>query len=221
MKNIVIGILITVIVYLFFFFKNEMKDKELVYSNNTKALTEQISIVKNKLGETSAKVTTLQATNSDLLDNIVIKDSTINRLKTLVDEYKNDIDDGGSITVLIDTVYIQKTVAISDSNTFTFKNKWIDLSGIISDSLKFNLLVNNDYSVVLGYEKDGWFRKKPYTLVTNKNPYSKIANVRSYQVVVPKPRWSFGVTGGFGVVRNGGQLESGLGVMFGINYRLL
>lgn len=220
MKNIVIGILVAVIIYLFFFFKSEIKEKETNYVNNTEALVDQIESVKNKLGEASSKITTLESENTDLILAVNSKDSSIIRLQTLVEKYKKDIDNGGSITVIHDTVEVIKTVAI-DSNTFNFKDHWVDLSGVISDSLSFNLKVNNDYSVILGYEKDGWFKRKPYTLVTNRNPYSQVSQVRSYKVTIPKPKWSVGVTGGYGLIRSNERVYSGFGLMLGVNYRLL
>lgn len=222
MKNVVIGILSAALLYLFFYSKNQARVAENTYLNNTNALTEELKQVENKLGETSYKVTTLQSENVDFLNKLETKDSTILRLKTLVKEYENDIDDGGSITVIRDTIFLSKTVAVTDSNTFNYNDRWINLNGVVTDSLKFNLGVKNDYSVVIGYESNGlWKTKTPYTLVTNKNPYSEVKAVKSFNVVVPQRKWSIGVNGGFGIIYNQGALVPGFGVMFGVNYRLL
>lgn len=222
MKNWLIATLGATVLFLYFYGKNNVNQLEKQHTNNVNALTEEVESVKNKLGEESYKVTTLESDNAELLEGIVAKDSTIARLQTLLSEYEDDIDDGGSVTVIHDTVYVDKVIAISDSNTFNYKDNWITLDGKVGDSLQFNLGIKNDYSVVIGYESNGfWKTKTPYTLVTNRNPYSEITSIKSFNVVVPQPKWSLGVTGGYGIIYNQGTLVPGVGVMFGLNYRLL
>ena len=219
------AILATALVFLFFYFKNNARNAEAQYKNNVAALTEKVRKVNNKLGEESYKVTSLTAYNTELLEHVDAKDSVVARLQQVVKEYEDDIKSGGSVTVIHDTVFIEKTVPVyvnGDTTFFNYSDNWLTLKGQITDSLDFNLGIKNDYSIVIGYESNGLFKSKtPYTLVTNKNPYSEVKAIKSFDVKIPKQKWSIGVTGGYGIIYNQNKLYPGVGVMFGINYKLL
>lgn len=225
MKNIIIGVLSVLIVYLFFFFKNEIKDNESEYLNNTQALTEQVTKVTNKLGEQSYKVTTLESDNTDLIESLNSSDSTIFRLQELIKSYKKEIKNGGSVTVFNDSIIIKDTVFVNKTDTsteFNYSNNWITLNGVIKDSLTFNLSIKNKYSVIIGYEGNGFFKSKTlYSLITNENPYSTVTSVKSYKVKLKERKWSFGITGGYGLIHSGNNIYSGFGIMLGMQYKLL
>jgi uncharacterized protein YxeA len=225
MKNIVILILSAIILYSVFFFKNEIKNNKAEYLLNTQALTENVKEVKNKLGENAYKVTTLESDNTDLIEQLKSNDSTVIRLQELISVYKKEIKNSGSVTVFNESITIKDNTPIEKTDsttTFNYSNKWISLDGSIKDSLTFNLSIINKYSVIIGYESNGFFKNKtPYSLITNENPYSIVTSIKSYKVKVKKPKWSFGVTAGYGVVQSNSKLHGGFGVMLGMQYKLL
>ena len=133
------------------------------------------------------------------------KDDTIIRLQTLVKEYKKQLHNQGSATIiqtiteydttyvtnnLLDTIYFP-TSTILDS----ISNRWISTKfGFDRGNTIFSLRVDNLYSVVIGEESRGLFRKKePFVEVTNHNPFTETAMLRTYQVTQTKhSKWGVG-----------------------------
>lgn len=220
MKDLLyIGIIVILGIVLFFSL-SEIKDKNNqneILNDNLIALESKVKETTNKLKEKSFKNKALYSTNTDLIANIKTKDKDLKRLQKLVKKYKKDLEDkGGSVTVFTDTNIINKTVIV-DTNSFIYKDNWINLSGTINDSLTFNLSTVNKYSIVIGREKTGWFKSKPYVEVTNQNPYSRVTSLKTYKVEQNEKKFNFGISAGYGIIFNNG-IKTGPGVNVGINY---
>ena len=78
--------------------------------------------------------------------------------------------------------------------------------------------VKNEYSLVVGLEPQGFLGlgvAKPFGEVTNKNPYSTVKTLKTYNVTYPKPK-RFGVGPYIGIDVTG-KASGGLSV----NYDLI
>lgn len=96
-----------------------------------------------------------------------------------------------------------------------YSDKWINYNiKTYRDSTHLKLSINNEYSVVLGYNK-----KVPFADVINYNPYSKVSILRTFQVSVPKQKsWGVGFSTGVGF---SSDLKPRPYIGIGINYNVI
>jgi len=221
-KSFILNIILTIVViFLGFRYFKALNDKKDAISN-INALNSKVVETKNKLGEVSHKTEILQTENTKLLENVNVKSKENKRLKTLVKKYKSEIKKGGSVTVFNDTIVIEKTTNVvknKDTTTFGYVDKWLSLSGIVTDSLKFKLDFKNEYSLIIGEERKTLFKKVPFALITNRNPYATITTLKTYKVKNNKKKIQIGFSAGYGIFINNG-VQLGPGVIAGINYNL-
>ena len=67
------------------------------------------------------------------------------------------------------------------------------------DSTKLDLKIKNEYSIIIGEEKDGFLKKKSFVEIINKNPYSMTESLRTYEVSQKKKKFSIGPYIGYGI----------------------
>ena len=169
------------------------------------ASQETVKYWKNKDGENMAKISVLTSTSAKAFTKIVCKDDTIKQLQKLVKKYEKQLSNSGSATIIqtiteydttyvsthqLDTIYFP-TSTILDS----VSNRWIKSRfGFVNGNTVFSLNVANDYSLVIGEESRGFFkRKETFAEVTNHNPYTTTKTLRTYQVAVQRQkRWGVG-----------------------------
>ena len=209
---------------------NRIKIKEqnnLLESLNTDLIKWK---TKDSLNHAKIQVIKTQRINDFLeLEN---KDSLILELKKEVKKHKKNITTGGnSITIFETNTNIKnssKTKIVSDTlkNYPKYKSNiniddWV-IGNVFAnkDSTKINLKIKNAYSVVIGSEKQGLFKKtKPYVEVINKNPFSETKSLRTYQVSLPKQkRFSLGISVNYGIGK-GFEFQPFIGI--GIQYNLI
>ena len=184
---------------------NNERRKRITVSNLYNSSQDTIRFWKNKNGENVARIFVLSSEKLEDFLKMKTKDDTIIRLQTLVKEYKKQLHNQGSATIiqtiteydttyvtnnLLDTIYFP-TSTILDS----ISNRWISTKfGFDRGNTIFSLRVDNLYSVVIGEESRGLFRKKePFVEVTNHNPFTKTAMLRTYQVTQTKhSKWGVG-----------------------------
>ena len=184
---------------------NNERRKRITVSNLYNSSQDTIRFWKNKNGENVARIFVLSSEKLEDFLKMKTKDDTIIRLQTLVREYKKQLHNQGSATIiqtiteydttyvtnnLLDTIYFP-TSTILDS----ISNRWISTKfGFDRGNTIFSLRVDNLYSVVIGEESRGLFRKKePFVEVTNHNPFTKTAMLRTYQVTQTKhSKWGVG-----------------------------
>lgn len=96
-----------------------------------------------------------------------------------------------------------------------YNDKWINYDiRTYQDSTHSEININNEYSVILGYDK-----KVPFADVINYNPYSTITKLRTFQVSVPKEKkWGIGLSVGAGFSYN---LVPRPYIGLGINYNII
>ena len=184
---------------------NNERRKRITVSNLYNSSQDTIRFWKNKNGENVARIFVLSSEKLEDFLKMKTKDDTIIRLQTLVKEYKRQLHNQGSATIiqtiteydttyvtnnLLDTIYFP-TSTILDS----ISNRWISTKfGFDRGNTIFSLRVDNLYSVVIGEESRGLFRKKePFVEVTNHNPFTETAMLRTYQVTQTKhSKWGVG-----------------------------
>ena len=184
---------------------NNERRKRITVSNLYNSSQDTIRFWKNKDGENVARIFVLSSEKLEDFLKMKTKDDTIIRLQTLVKEYKKQLHNQGSATIiqtiteydttyvtnnLLDTIYFP-TSTILDS----ISNRWISTKfGFDRGNTIFSLRVDNLYSVVIGEESRGLFRKKePFVEVTNHNPFTETAMLRTYQVTQTKhSKWGVG-----------------------------
>ena len=184
---------------------NNERRKRITVSNLYNSSQDTIRFWKNKNGENVARIFVLSSEKLEDFLKMKTKDDTIIRLQTLVKEYKKQLHNQGSATIiqtiteydttyvtnnLLDTIYFPN-ITILDS----ISNRWISTKfGFDRGNTIFSLRVDNLYSVVIGEESRGLFRKKePFVEVTNHNPFTETAMLRTYQVTQTKhSKWGVG-----------------------------
>lgn len=193
--------------------KNERSGR-IELQNFYNASQDTLKIWKNKDGENVATISLLSFYKAQDFIKIKTKDSTIKELQDLVKKYKKQLNNGGSSATIIHTITDYDTTYVSSihMDTIYFKtttlldsinNKWIHSRfGFINGNTTFSLSVGNSYSVVIGEDGRGLFRKKAtFAEVTNYNPYTTTKVLRTYQVGIKKQRhWGIGPNFGASIV---------------------
>lgn len=141
-------------------------------------------------------------------------------LQNLVKNYKSKLTTPGNSATNIktetkyDTSFITNTQVDSNSNycndtiNDTINNNWIHAtyqSYFRSKSERltnFSLSINQDYSVIIGEDKQGLFKpSKTFVEVFSNNPFTNIKGVKTYQVSQPRvKRLGVGPQLGYGII---------------------
>lgn len=220
-------------ILLFKYCNKKSTDKQI--TNTVNSLNDTLT----KKNDTTSSISVITTSSIKEFTELHIKDSIIQDLQKLVNQYKNKLEAGSSVTstkieTKINTVHKTKIIdlghedfvsdslaAVNDTivkflrvyPTYedSIKNEWIDYSTIINkDSAIMKLKVNNSYSTIVGVNKG-----KPFVDIINHNPYSTVTSIRSYQVTLPKPK-KWGIGGSVGVTYYSNKAQPYIGV--GLNY---
>lgn len=225
---ITIFVLFSIIMYILY---DIVKEKQK-YIDMYKQSQSELQVIKNKDGTETAKNESISGVDIKDFVNAIFKDSAMIELQQLVKENNRNIKKGGSATNFGTQTTIDKssTTYVTYENdsfpiyTSNYKDKWIDYTILASkDSIKLNQKIFNKYSLVVGREKvkvDGKLFKqwKPYSYVTNHNPYTSTETLKSYQVELDKPkRLGLGVNLGYSLTPVG--LLPSIGI--GLNYNVI
>ena len=229
MNKIIIGVLSNIIVLQFVFGQATKRDLK-----ETTILLEAVGAKqedwKDEEGRLHSKIQVLETRKAKDFLALETKDSAILALQEVVANYKSQLKKGGNVTVF-ETVTVYDTtkktsiswVTAWDSGFYlkdTFHNDFIHYELFANrDSISHSFLLFNSYSVIIGQEKEGWFKKKPFAEVINNNPYSHTKTVRTYQVAPPRPlRWGIGPQAG---VTLGQNLSAQPYIGVGVSYNLI
>ena len=187
---------------------------------------------KNKYGAATASISVLQGEHADDLLKIKSSNSTVIWLQSELGKYKSNIKNGGTIGVIgTNTSYTStSTTTVSPVNigdslpTYTSNNKdttWIKYSIISNkDSTTLELKVKNKYTLVVGEEKVGLFKRKPVAFITNQNPYTQVTEMKIYNVTNKvRKRVSISIQGGYGIGLFNIKPQPYVGI--GVGYNLL
>jgi hypothetical protein len=216
----IFGVLMVIVIILSLSTCNEY-NKAKESSNLLYSLTDSLETFRNKDSQHVAKISILETSSVKDFLALQSKDSVIQKLQATVKHNKSKLGKDGSVTVISGTTQVDgaTTTTVTDGTSvtkgdtvylypkydFTINQfgKWVTGNGSSTkDSTRLNIKVDNDYTVLLGYEKrkvPGKLLPKtvPYVEVTNENPYTETKSMRSYKVSAPKQK-NFGVMVGVG-----------------------
>lgn len=231
-KNITGITIIVVLAILLMFQCNGRKEAEQTTANY-EALQDTLHKTRNKNGELTVTISTLQDESYAALLMLKSNDSTVAWLKREVQKHKDLLKaKGSSVTVIgstttftdnIGTIVIFKDSIRGDTiyPTYTAKSRdttWIKYDVTMNrKSTEIKLTVKDKYSVILGDEREKWYKpRKPVALVTSSNPYTNITEMRAFQVVdKTKPkRIAIGLHVGYGMTIYGLSPVVSVGVNF-------
>lgn len=218
-------IIVVIMLSILLFILNKCnKQQDIINMHN--AINDSLIKIKNKDSTESASIALIQASNAKLFLELQTTNQEIRNLQDEVKKYKDKIKNGGSITN-----HTTVTNYYNSTNTYTTlengnivyngtnKDKtWIDwTSKATKDSTSLKLKVINAYSIIIGQEKQGLFKKpKPIVEVINKNPYSSTTSLRAFEVKDTRKtnRFTLGVQAGFGFTFYGPSPYIGIGGQF-------
>ena len=198
--KIITVLAIVILAILYFWHKSSVKlgeiNKMYVVAQDT------IKSYRNAKGEYVSTISVLQASKNSYFLQVKTKDSAINHLQDIVRQQEKDKHDLNvaltfytttnmhlhdsikNLIVASDTqtihgvkyVYPTYTHAIKDSGNWATGNVLLGRS-----TFDFQLKMRNDYDIVIGTEPDGWFKRKPFAMVTDHNIYTTTQNLKVYQ----------------------------------------
>lgn len=221
-RALLIGLIFAVVV-IFLITRFACKGQQTITTRediNT-ALADSMKTWKDKEGNYKAQITAIQDENADYFLTIKSKEADVIRLQNVVKQYKNQIDRGGSATVISTEADINLTgetqvtkdkeenpVYTSDFEFFGTgkyaKTKWVWGKTIATkDSTTVGLRFYEELDVVIGVENTGFLglgRGKAFANVTLHNPFNKVTTVRSYSdKPAPRKRFGVGPVGAYGI----------------------
>jgi len=172
------------------------------------AVNSSMNVYKNKYGQEVAKIKIIETERRKDFLKMESQDSTIKKLQKLVKQKKPET------AYIIETVTNLDTITLIDTNGyFEFSDEWIDLIGQATDTLKFHLVVRNEYQIT---------EKKGYAEITNINPYTSTNTLRVYKDIPRKKRFvvgaGFGGMVGYEVITKKPAIC--VGVNLSLNYKL-
>ena len=195
-REVFIAILMVIIAILYFTnisYQKEAKEN----ANLVISLNDTLKTWKDKDSLSHAKIQIIETERTKDFLSLQSKDEEIIKLQKTVKQYEKQIKNQGSVTNFTsETKIITKDSLVTDSVCgkcsfyFSNSNPWFSVDASIYPtktpnqlSLSLDLKVKNEYSVIVGEEKQGLFRKpKPFVEVLNHNPYSETKSLRTYQV---------------------------------------
>jgi hypothetical protein len=205
------------------YFEKSSQVNELKYL--TEAMNDTIKSYRNKNNEMVSKIKVLETTNTGSFTALKTKDSIINILQYYVKKYKKKLKKQGSVTHIGSSLSMDTTITSTQimENGYPVYNSKFNLKGWVygeikagKDSTNISLKVKNSYTTIIGRERVGLFKYKPFVEIINHNPYSETKTLRTYQIKLPKqPKIGFGIQTGYGITKSG--LSPYLGI--GINYK--
>ena len=194
----VVFIAILVIIIAILYFTNISSQKEAKENANLViSLNDTLKTWKDKDSLSHAKIQIIETERTKDFLSLQSKDEEIIKLQKTVKQYEKQIKNQGSVTNFTsETKIITKDSLVTDSVCgkcsfyFSNSNPWFSVDASIYPSEKLNQLnlsldlkVKNEYSVIVGEEKQGLFKKpKPFVEVLNHNPYSETESLKTYQV---------------------------------------
>lgn len=236
-KNLLIIILLVVIGILFYMWNNSRAEAR-EQSNLVESLNADLQTWKDKDSLNHARIQIIETQRTKDFLAIQTNDSLVKELQSTVNDFKKYLKKQGSVTIVKTTTDVstkaetevipKDTVKIADikyvypeyRNKFNL-NGWVTGNTIADkDTTLVNLKIKNDYSVIIGQENQGLFKKKkPFVEVINKNPYIETEALRTYEVSMPRPkRFGIGPMIGVGLGADG-NIQGVIGV--GIQYNLI
>jgi len=228
-------IAIPVIIIAILYFTNISYQKEAKENANLViSLNDTLKTWKDKDSLSHTKIQIIETKRTKDFLSLQSKDEEIIKLQKTVKQYEKQIKNQGSVTNFAsETKITTKDSLVTDSVCgkcsfyFSNSNPWFSVDASIYPTktpnqvgLSLDLKVKNKYSVIVGEEKQGLFKKpKPFVEVLNHNPYSETESLKTYQVSNNVRVKRFGIGPNF----SGGFNDTGFSwfIGFGLQYNLI
>ncbi len=159
--------------------------------DNLTASQDSITYYKNRIGTVTASKHTLQLTNKELKRTIYKKDTTINKLRKEFSKVKTIVKT--KTVVKVDTVLVAFDSIVPGPafvRTGAHADKWFNFDYTINPegfSLT-NIKIPSEQVVITGFKRKWLLGRQTLTTdITYTNPYIYTAEVKTVEVVVPKP----------------------------------
>jgi len=225
---LLVAILFLISITSLFLAEKKHRDRQDTIQALVSAYTDTIQRFKKENGDNVARIQVIETEKAKDFLKVKSQDTLIQKLQASVKYYEKKLAHGGSVsnigstTTVTDTVptVITKWETITDTvfpvYEFTSSDKWIKLSGKSSKlSTVFRLSVENNYTVAIGKEKDG----TPFAEVTTDNPHTRVTTLKTYDVIIPKPRpkrIGIGVQAGYGFSTVTPHVYIGVGLSYNL-----
>jgi len=215
----IVSLLLLVFIAVSYYFDNRAKGRIITEKEQLETtLNETIKYYTDQDGKQVARIGVLESSKLDYLYQLKSKDSTVLKLQRVVKLYEDVLDEiGASATVFTSETVVSgssdKTEVVGEigdpiyKNSFNF-DEWVYGSSIATkNGTDYNIRIKNEYSLVLGYDKQGFLglgKPKPFADITSYNPHSTVKTIRSYRVTEPikQLEFSFGPQTGVGLTSN-------------------
>lgn len=207
---------------------NNYRDKIESINNVLEALQDTLRVKENE-----SRITRYEGVTKEDLLSLRSNDSVLIQLQNSIKKYEKEISKvNSSITVIQGNTHtitkvptIVEVPVVGDYPIYRSKDstKWYQVSTVATkDSILNDIKFINKHNVILGYEKVGLFKYKPFVAVEDLNPYSQTTGLQSYSVTDKgKPKISLGyhigIGGQYGLIHK--RLDFGPQVGIGINIK--
>jgi hypothetical protein len=203
------------------FYKSKFKDlKEL-----QDLTVSDLNSYKDKNGKLIYENNVLQISNFDALKDLKTKDSTVSRLRAVVEKEKKINKDLQTVILLktnlevkykdsIDNLIVSYDSIVNDNHTYYYPtytrdinmfDKWITGNVKLGkNTFDVNIKIVNDYDVVLVRERKNIF--KAYELkakVSNLNPYDEVKEFITIQKEKKSNKFNVSISAGYGIGSGG------------------
>ena len=153
------------------------------------AFTDATNHFKNKLGTITATKKVLELEKKDLKELIYSQDTTLNALRKEFAKVKTIVKT--KTIVIIDSIPVPFEVRVPCDFERKGKHldKWLQFDYAVNqDGFKISdFTIPNEQTTITGFKRSWFLGRQSYvTDITNTNPYIKIVEVKTIQVVVPK-----------------------------------
>lgn len=180
-------------------YKNNLKDTTKMYV----IANDSIITYRNRLGEEVAKTEVLTTSNAKLFTSLEFANADVRKLQDIVKRYEKANKDVSSALYIVTNTFIHFKDSIKNAisgweqpnkdscykyPTYTknFDLKDCFTTGTVElgySKFDIQLKTSNQYEVVIGEEKDGWFKKKSFAEITNKNKCTTTEVMKVYDKI--------------------------------------
>lgn len=182
------------------------------YKDHLESKTDIIESLQNtiRIKENESRIIRYEGVTKEDLLSLRSNDSVLIQLQNSIKKYEKEISKvNSSITAIQGNTHtitkvptIVEVPVVGDYPIYRSidSTKWYQVSTVATkDSILNDIKFINKHNVVLGYEKVGLFKYKPFVAVEDLNPYSQTTGLQSYSVTDKgKPKVSLGYHIGIG-----------------------
>lgn len=178
LKKIKIEYVLILLVFLYLTGKQEQTKNDLLQFTNS--LQDSITVKMDKYGDRVSEISQIRTSDPKVFLNLNTNNPEIQKLQEEVKKYKNQLDNGGSVTVFSSSVKVDTTLVVEQKEdgivTSASDGEWYSVKNyIVGDQGRTSLAIKNDYTVAV-VEEDG----KSVVKIKNKNPYATEGEIRTY-----------------------------------------